>query len=332
MRTIFKAMLGVVFGLFLFTAISLMGGDRAQAGSAPSKCHACTAPTTPCNCTTPTPPPANDCGCDTGHGGGDHGGHGGNVNVTVNTVVNANAASNASGTGSGVGTGTGTGTGSGSGMGFGSGLGLANGFGSGTGFGAGYGSGASGPGFSSGVVSSLPDFAVETAPARTKRQVAYEATRTKTIKIIIEAFCLDDKGEPHPASQVFPEKDVENDYEGELYRCIAGTRMQYIMADFNEKTSFDGGKTITCDKDQALYHTKDAKLECRRQAPARDCNERSLLRRFGAGIKILTIVTVETYTAYREEEEESSSVTTSSSSSSSATAVSAAGGVVTGSY
>jgi hypothetical protein len=32
-----------------------------------------------------------------------------------------------------------------------------------------------------------------------------------------------------------------------------------------------------------------------------------LLRRFGAGVKILTIITVEKYTAYREEMVESSS-------------------------
>ena len=54
---------------------------------------------------------------------------------------------------------------------------------------------------------------------------------------------------------------------------------------------------------EALYHVpgKDAgRLECRPQKPARDCNERSLLRRFGAGIKILTIVITEKYTAYRE--------------------------------
>ena len=42
-------------------------------------------------------------------------------------------------------------------------------------------------------------------------------------------------------------------------------------------------------------------LTCRPQRPARDCNERSLLRRFGAGVKILTIMTTEKYTAYREE-------------------------------
>ena len=48
------------------------------------------------------------------------------------------------------------------------------------------------------------------------------------------------------------------------------------------------------------------------QKPARDCNERSLLRRFGAGVKIIKIIITETYTAYREEQTR----TVSSSSSS----------------
>jgi hypothetical protein len=134
---------------------------------------------------------------------------------------------------------------------------------------------------------------------------------------VIQAFCLDDKDVPHPASQVFPERDVEAAYEGELYRCIAGTRMQYVYADYLDKVSFDGGKTVTCDKGQSLYYSRRVSgeggkesqgfLECRKQIPARDCNERSLLRRFGAGVKILVITTVEKYTAYREESVESSS-------------------------
>ena len=42
-------------------------------------------------------------------------------------------------------------------------------------------------------------------------------------------------------------------------------------------------------------------IECRPQTPQRDCNERSLLRRYGAGVKILTLYREETYTAWREE-------------------------------
>jgi hypothetical protein len=77
--------------------------------------------------------------------------------------------------------------------------------------------------------------------------------------------------------------------------------MQFTVADYNGQVSFDHGQTVTCDKNSALYHVAGGRIECRPQKPARDCNERSLLRRFGAGIKILRIVWTETYTAYRTE-------------------------------
>ncbi len=143
---------------------------------------------------------------------------------------------------------------------------------------------------------------------------AYEATRTRIEKVVIQAFCFDDKDVPHPASQVAPERDVDEAYEGEIYRCIAGTHMQVTIAQFREKISFEGGQTLACQKGEALYHIPGhgaGKLECRPQKPARDCNERSLLRRFGAGIKVLTMIYTEKYTAYRESSHESEAVSMS---------------------
>jgi hypothetical protein len=58
---------------------------------------------------------------------------------------------------------------------------------------------------------------------------------------------------------------------------------------------------MECAKGEALWHSSGGVVQCRAQLAARDCNERSLLRRYGAGIKILTMVREETYTAYREE-------------------------------
>ncbi len=130
---------------------------------------------------------------------------------------------------------------------------------------------------------------------------AYEASRTKITKVVIQAVCIDDKAVPHPASQVFPDREVEDSYEGEIFRCIAGTHMQWTVAEFLGKIDFGNGKTHDCAKGEALYHSPGGKVECKPQKPARDCNERSLLRRFGAGVKVLTMITTETYTAYREE-------------------------------
>jgi hypothetical protein len=76
--------------------------------------------------------------------------------------------------------------------------------------------------------------------------------------------------------------------------------MQITMADYNGLISFDHGQTINCAKGEAFYHQAGGASACRPQKPARDCNERSLLRRFGAGQKILMVEITEKYTAYRE--------------------------------
>ncbi len=57
--------------------------------------------------------------------------------------------------------------------------------------------------------------------------------------------------------------------------------------------NFDGGKTMTCQKGDALWFDH-GNLTCKAQIPQRQCNERSLLRRFGVGLKVLTVTRVET--------------------------------------
>jgi hypothetical protein len=142
---------------------------------------------------------------------------------------------------------------------------------------------------------------VETGEEKKVRKVAYQATRKIVERVVIQAVCIDDRTVPHPASQVHAEREVEEGYEGELFRCIAGTRLQYTFSKWEGQIDFDGGKTIDCHKGEALYRSAHGEIGCRDQIPERDCNERSLLRRYGAGVKILTMIREETYTAYREE-------------------------------
>lgn len=265
-----KAALKVALGGLAGATVLVLGtGDDANA-------QCCAPPVPPC-CVPPAPPPPpqNTCCTPPGH----------SVNVPgVNVFVGASVVVNATASGA-ASAGAGAASRANSVVFVG---------------GGGYGGGLMPP-----PVSMIQGLNVE--GGREMRRTAYEASRTKTIRAVIQAFCLDDRSVPHPASQVFPERDVDAAYEGELFRCIAGSRMQYVYADYFDKISFDGGKTVTCEKGQALYRSRDGALECRRQKPARDCNERSLLRRFGAGVKVLTIVSVEKYTAYREEMVESSS-------------------------
>jgi len=132
-------------------------------------------------------------------------------------------------------------------------------------------------------------------------RVPYTASRRMEKRVVIQAVCIDDRAVPHPASQVRPGKDVATDYEGELYRCIAGTKLQWTIAD----EAGGPGETINCNKREALWYGRGGMLECRAEKQERDCNERSLLRRYGAGVKVLTMIRQETYTEYREEMVES---------------------------
>ena len=153
-----------------------------------------------------------------------------------------------------------------------------------------------------GVTTEIQDIKVE-SPVQPPPPVVMPpicaAWRTAVRQVAVQASCLDDKAVPHPASQVSPDRAVAPGYEGEVFRCIAGARMQYTAAEFSGQVDFNHGQTIVCQKGEALYHSATGALQCRPQAPARDCNERSLLRRFGAGIKVLTLSGAQVCAAWR---------------------------------
>ena len=155
---------------------------------------------------------------------------------------------------------------------------------------------------------------VEGARVRQVIRVPYEARRRWEKRVVIRAFCIDDRNVPHPASQVRPDRDVGGDYEGELYRCLAGTWLQYTWAEYTGDADFGQGQTMDCRKGEALWHGRGGRVECRAQKAERECNERSLLRRYGAGVKILTMIREEIYTEYREEVVEQEGIAVSGAS------------------
>ncbi len=97
-------------------------------------------------------------------------------------------------------------------------------------------------------------------------------------ELLIQAICIDASNNPHPASQTFGGRDVAQDYRGEIFRCMSGTRMRYTV---------DGANT-DCQTGEALW-LENGRVECRPQIARRPCNERSLLRRHGPGDKLVRI-------------------------------------------
>lgn len=111
----------------------------------------------------------------------------------------------------------------------------------------------------------------------------------------VQAVCIDDRNTPHPASRVDGEMSVDARQSGEIYRCMAGTHMQVTMGEMVEgRANFDKADTFSCAKGEALWHGPGGVIQCRRQTPERDCNERSLLRKYGPGVKLVQVVTDKT--------------------------------------
>jgi hypothetical protein len=123
---------------------------------------------------------------------------------------------------------------------------------------------------------------------------ASQASSGLTRMVAIQAICMDDTGTPHPSSQTFADRMVAAEYRGEVFRCIAGTAMRVTFVSMKGETAdFAGGETVQCGKLEALiYHGR--KFACGAQEPKRPCNERSLLRRYGPGIKTAMLVRTET--------------------------------------
>ena len=304
--------------------VALMGaGMMAVAGSALACNGGCAPPAPPSPPHNPNPPKM-PCNCD--HGGG-HGG--GNVNVNVNVKANASASA------------------------FG-------GASAGATYYGGYGNWSQSQGIPQ------PAGALNVVTGDEAAYEAYQEERRLTRMMILQASCIDDTGVPHPASQLNGDRNVDDGYAGEIYRCIAGTHMQVVMIDcggpidagyeaansesdsYSESETsdswsqgmghdghehhehhnaggshhgdmaaggmngaascagmdfshidFGGGQTMSCQKGEALWF-EHGLVTCRVQIQQRQCNERSLLRRFGTGIKVLTLTRVEKITKRRE--------------------------------
>lgn len=122
--------------------------------------------------------------------------------------------------------------------------------------------------------------------------------RTSSVAAIrpVQAVCIDDTGTPHPASRIDDSIDISTDFSGEVYRCMAGTRMQVTLGTLDHGApSFAQGESFQCQKGEALVHRPHEGLVCAPQAPQRDCNERSLLRRYGPGIKRVHATVTQSY-------------------------------------
>ncbi|WP_417480257.1 hypothetical protein [Maricaulis maris] len=238
-------------------------------------------------CCTPPPPPPSCCT----HGGGHTVNvpniniHGGNINVgvnvstrvNVNTNVNVNASANAN-AGAGASAGAGAVT-----------------------F---IGGGSYTPMTTAPAATAITGLNVVGVEEETEYEY-YEEERTRWVEEwrVVRSVCVDDNGTPHPASRVDADDRVGTTYDGEIFRCMAGTAMQTTIGWVLDGVyNWDDAPTIMCRKGEALRHTAGGNLRCETQIPRRNCNERSLLRMHGPGVKMVFMRREERYTERMQRE------------------------------
>jgi hypothetical protein len=137
-----------------------------------------------------------------------------------------------------------------------------------------------------GETQTYTDTVTEQVPT-TEEYCADQITQISSVRPI-QAVCIDDKGSPHPASRPDSNQRISGSFRGEVFRCMSGTHMQVTMGRLDgTKASFDRAETFSCRKGEALVHRPGGDLSCAPQIPQRNCNERSLLRRNGPGIKLV---------------------------------------------
>lgn len=119
-------------------------------------------------------------------------------------------------------------------------------------------------------------------------EICVDEIREQIAVLPVRAVCLDDSGTPHPASQVTGAREIGASYTGEVYRCMAGTAMQVTIGRLDgNQADFSQAESFACRKGEALVRRATGELTCATQTPQRDCNERSLLRQYGPGIKLI---------------------------------------------
>jgi hypothetical protein len=132
---------------------------------------------------------------------------------------------------------------------------------------------------------------VETRNVGSIGEVATEETCEMTEATIVKAVhvvCISAEGREFPASHMLPDTWIDSSYEGEVARCIPGSRLKVMIGDVLQSDqgmagAYDHGEVLDCAAGEALRHFKEGMLKCAPAMPVKDCTERTNLRRYGTG-------------------------------------------------
>ncbi|MBV9542080.1 MAG: hypothetical protein JO167_12515, partial [Alphaproteobacteria bacterium] len=109
-----------------------------------------------------------------------------------------------------------------------------------------------------------------------------------TVVKSIHAVCVTIEGREFAASHMIGDTWIDSGYEGEIARCIPGSRLKVIIGEVLQSDqglagTYDHGQVLMCGDHEALRHFKDGMVKCAPAIPVPDCTERTNLRRWGTG-------------------------------------------------
>jgi hypothetical protein len=109
-----------------------------------------------------------------------------------------------------------------------------------------------------------------------------------TVVKSIHAVCLSADGREFPASHMTADTWIESAYEGEVARCIPGSRLKITIGDVVQSDQgmaglYSKGVILQCGEREAVRHYKDGMLKCAPVTDVADCTERTNLRKYGTG-------------------------------------------------
>ncbi len=149
----------------------------------------------------------------------------------------------------------------------------------------------------------IGNISVETAPVRQQCTIQ-EATIVKAI----HAVCVSADGHEFPASHMLGDTWISASYEGEVARCIPGSRLKVVIGKVIQSSEgmaagTSSGEVLECAAHEAVRHYKDGMLKCAPAVPVPDCTERTNLRKYGTADMFFSYraqVCLETHEEYSE--------------------------------
>ncbi len=132
--------------------------------------------------------------------------------------------------------------------------------------------------------------AIETTAVQARQACTFQES---TVVKAIHALCEAPGVHEFPASHMVADTWIQNGFEGEVARCLPGTRLKVVLGKVIQSSEglaagYASSQVLECSAGEAVRHYKDGVLKCAPALKVPDCTERTNLRKYGSGDMFFT--------------------------------------------